>query len=131
MADNNQYHWATFSFALFVGLMVFCGLRMQYYELMSISAEMHPAIAFFFSPFLYLLLAIIAFPTEYLLNRWIYKKVIYSRISCFSIGFLYSTLLVWWSFPEHWQLFIVINPLLLRPLVGLILKNRVSQNTYT
>jgi len=62
---------------------------------------MAPHITYFFLPILFVIVLVIATPSEALLRRYWY--VLNSRLQVLLIGTGYATLLSWWAFPDHWR----------------------------
>ncbi len=109
--------WVRFSLGVFIGLLVICILRIWYYEMMEYRPNMHPGIALFFTPILWLFVMFLSCPVEYLINRFLFTYS--SKLSGFVFGLIYSTAVIWWAFPGHWKIFFVVNPIVLRTGIGL------------
>ena len=117
-------YWKSFpalAVGAFVGLLVLIGLRVEYYDVMQYQPNMHPAIAFYFSPFLLVVVLAASLPLETLFRVW-HKPS--SHVQAGFIGAGYATLLTWWAFPTHWFIFLALNPVVLRTVVGLTLRSR-------
>ena len=99
------------------GLFALVALRVAYYEYFELRPNMGPATAFFFLPFLWLLLLCIALPLEFILRRVTFKPV--SRSQLVLVGSTYALLLSWWAFPSHWWVIVFFNPFVFRWLIGL------------
>lgn len=112
-------YWGAFlpmSGGAFIGLLVLLTLRVIYYNVMNYSANMAPQMAYFFSPILLLVIIVVSLPIEFLFRYWHAPT---NRFQAMFIGMGYSTLLTWWAFPGHWQIFVLLNPIFVRWLIGL------------
>jgi hypothetical protein len=116
------WKWA-FTMGLVVGLLVLMTLRLEYYDAMGHEPEMHPGIAFLFFPIVFVPLCVVAFTTEVLLRRYWYRPGYWGGSALIGAG--YATLYVWWAFPDHWYLIVLINPIFLRLIVGLWCKRLI------
>jgi len=129
MARETEY-WKAFTFiaaGAFLGLLVLLALRVEYYEAMSYNPNMAPQIAYYFSPFILIIVLIFALPVEA-----VYRKILYSpqnKKEAFIFGVGYSTLLTWWAFPDHVVISIILNPLVIRFLLGIT--RRLSKDALT
>ena len=101
------------------GLLLLLILRIAYYDIMQYRPNMHPGIAFYFSPFLLLAIMIFSLPSELLFRYWYIPKSYFQAIL---FGFCYSTVLIWWVFPSHWFIAFVVNPIILRTIFSLTFK---------
>lgn len=88
---------------------------------MQYQPNMAPQIAYYFSPVLLAEIMIVALPTEALFRRFLCSP--YSQMQAFLAGVAYSSLLVWWAFPGHWVIFVAINPITLRWLLGMAFRS--------
>jgi len=112
--------WAAypaFVLGVFVGMITLVALRVEYYKIMDYKPEMMPQIAYYLIPILVLIVLVIASPSEALLRRYWYAPR--SRLQAVLIGIGYATLLVWWAFPDHWAVILVVNPFTIRWLVSM------------
>lgn len=101
----------------FVGLFTLIALRVEYYAFMQYQPNMAPQIAYYFSPVLLAEIMVVALPIEALFRRFLCAP--YSQMQAFLAGAAYSSLLVYWTFPRHWFIFLAVNPIVLRWLLGL------------
>lgn len=98
------------------GMFFMLSLRVFYYDLMNLQSEMHPGIAFLFSPILLIAILCLALPSELLL------RLLYAPTSHFNagvIGLLYPSVLSFWAFPLHWWIVFGFNPIVLRIIFSL------------
>jgi hypothetical protein len=105
-----------------VGLFVLLFLRVAYYALMGIQSNMHPGIAFYFSPIIFAVLLIVALPLEALLRQFFFVPT--SRTQAFVIGSTHASVLSVWAFPPYWTVVILLNPILLRWVVAITYRSR-------
>jgi hypothetical protein len=105
----------------FVGLITLIALRVEYYAFMQYQPNMAPQIAYYFSPVLLAGIMVVALPIEVLFRRFLCPP--YSQMQAFLAGAAYSSLLVWWAFPGHWVIFMAINPIVLRWLLGIAFRS--------
>ena len=105
-----------FMLGLLVGIILLCILRVKYYSFMGYQPSMHPGIAFYFIPILFPFLALVAMILEWGIGRFIYKPS--SKSDLFYLGLIYATVIFWWVVPDHYYLFILINPIIFRILIG-------------
>lgn len=103
-----------------VGLLVLITLRVEYYEFMEYRPNMGPQIAYLFSPILLVVILLVALPLEVFFRLW-HSPSTYLQAGL--VGAMYTTLLTWWAFPDHWQIFICMNPLTLRTLLCLTFRS--------
>ncbi len=99
-----------------VGLTALLWLRVQYYDLMGYRPEMHPGVAYGFAPIIAVALLAVVIPLELAFHRWWFRPA--SNVQSFVIGACHVTLLVWWAFPGHALIGLLVNPVLLRWGVG-------------
>lgn len=105
-----------------VGLLVLLFLRVAYYALMGFEPNMHPGIAFLFSPILFAVLLVVALPLEALLRRLSFVPT--SKAEAFVIGGTHASVLSVWAFAPYWAVVILLNPILLRWVVGITRRSR-------
>lgn len=108
-----------------VGLLVLLFLRVAYYALMGFEPSMHPGIAFLFSPILFAVLLVVALPLEALLRRLSFVPT--SKAEAFVIGGTHASVLSVLAFPPYWAVVILLNPILLRWVVGITRRPRRTQ----
>ncbi len=101
-----------FILGLFVGMIILLSLRLQYYAFMGFRPGMHPEIAFFFLPIIFPFTLLVSIFIETIFDRIGYRM--HTKFQTFFIGFIYSSILIWWAFPKHMFVFILINPIVLR-----------------
>lgn len=100
-----------------VGLFVLLVLRVAYYALMGFEPNMHPGIAFLFSPIILVVLLVVVFPLEALLRRLFFAPT--TKTEAFVIGGTHASLLSIWAFPPYWVVVVLLNPIMLRWAVGI------------
>jgi hypothetical protein len=99
-----------------LGIFFIIFLRVFYYDIMNLQPEMHPGIAFLFSPILLIAVLCLALPSELLL------RLLYAPTSHFNaglIGISYTSVLSFWAFPLHWWIVFGFNPIILRIIFSL------------
>ena len=99
-----------------VGLICLMGLRVAYYDWMGLTPAMAPGVGFYLTPVLLVVVLVFAVPVEAILRKLWFPPT--SRTQEFFIGVAYATILVWWAFLPNWEIFIVINPITCRWVVG-------------
>jgi hypothetical protein len=104
----------------FAGLIALIALRVEYYAFMQYQPNMAPQIAYYFSPILLAVVLAVALPLEALFRRFFSPN---TQIQAFLLGVAYASLLVWWAFPAHWIVFLAVNPVVLRWLLGLTFRS--------
>ena len=107
----------SFSAGVAVGLLAIIALRSWYYRVTGIEAQMSPDMAFYFAPVIAAVLLVISIPVELGMRRWVSSPT--SATATFAVGAVYATALSWWAFPDHWPVVILLNPLVLRWVLGL------------
>jgi hypothetical protein len=100
-----------------VGLLVLLFLRVAYYALMGFEPNMHPGIAFLFSPIILVVLLAFALPLEVLLRRLLFAPN--TKTQAFVIGGTHASILSVWAFAPYWAIVVLLNPILLRWVVGI------------
>jgi hypothetical protein len=126
MKKNGLKYWQSVPgivIGAFIGLLALIAIRAEYYGVMEYQTNMHPTIAFYFSPVLLVIVLAFALPVELLFRRWHQPN---SQLQACLIGAGYATLFVWWVFPAHWMLFLLLNPPIIRGLLSLILVSKGS-----
>ena len=124
MKSEELKYWSAFPALLggaCIGLLILLTLRSFYYGAMNYSSHMAPQIVYFFSPVLLIFIMALSLPIEFLFRYW---HIPTSRYQAILIGVGYSTILTWWAFPGHWQIFIVLNPIFIRWIIGLMDHNK-------
>jgi hypothetical protein len=107
-----------FSTGLFIGCVVLLTLRIDYYDNLGYTPEMHPGVAFVFLPILFAPLAVVSLLIEWMMRR--VAGVTRNALHTFFVGGTYATIYFWWAFPDHAYLMLVFNPLVLRWAVSVI-----------
>ena len=105
-----------FTVGLVLGMLLILSLRVLYYDMLNLQPNMHPGLAFLFSPIILMALLCIALPSELVFRLW------YAPTSHFKagvIGLSYPSLLTFWAFPLHWWICFGLNPLILRTILSL------------
>ena len=105
-----------------VGLVFLLVLRTAYYALMGLESNMHPGIAFFLLPVLLVVLFIVALPLELLLRQ--FSVIPVSRMEAFIVGGTHASALSVLAFPPYWGVAILLNPVVLRWIVGITRRSR-------
>lgn len=105
-----------------VGLLFLLVLRTAYYALMGFEPNMHPGIAFFFVPVVLVALLLVAIPLELLLRQ--FSVVPTSRTQAFVVGGTHASVLSVVAFPSYWGVVIVLNPIVLRWVIGITRRAR-------
>jgi hypothetical protein len=101
-----------FVLGAFISLLLLLWLRMHYYALMDYKANIHPGIAFFFTPLILGVILAVALPMEFFFRRDWYKPRKYW--GDFVLGCSYVTILLFWAFRGHWWINLFINPIVIR-----------------
>jgi hypothetical protein len=101
-------------------------LRVEYYSLMGLQPNMAPQIAYYFSPLILAIVLVVALPLEAVLRRYSYKPRTF--LQAFAVGATHATSISWWTFPVHWPVVIVLNPVVLRWALGLTFRSRGSRS---
>lgn len=109
----------------FVGLLVIITARIEYYKVMGYHPNMGPQVAYVYSPVLLLFVLAVAAPVEWLFRY--FQPCPGTIKDSILLGLGYSTILLWWAFPDHWQVFLLFNPILLRWLIGLTIQPRPTR----
>lgn len=120
MNPKETKYWSSIPFLLigaFLGLFFLLFLRVEYYRLMDYHANMAPQIAFFFFPIPLLFIVLIAMPFEAIFRRYWYKPA--TRPQTIMVGAGYATAVTWWAFASHWYLILILNPIMIRWIIGL------------
>jgi hypothetical protein len=109
----------------YVGVLLLVALRVEYYQLMGYQPNMAPQIAYYFSPVLLIFVLVAAIPLEGIFRKFLNTPK--TKTDAFLIGLVYSTILIWWAFPDHWYIFIIVNPITIRVIMGLTNKDRLRE----
>ena len=107
------------------GVFVLIALRVEYYELMGLQPNMAPQMAYYFSPFILVIVLVVALPLEAVLRRFSYKPRTF--LQQVAVGGVHATSLTWWAFPAHWPVALIANPVLLRWALGLTFRSRADR----
>lgn len=111
-----SFRWkAAFAAGLFLGLIALNWLRVDYYEWMGYTPEMHPGIAYLFTPIIFLFVAIPTIVVELTLRKIWFAPINWQGSAL--LGATQASLLVWWAFPDHVWIALLANPVVLRVLI--------------
>jgi hypothetical protein len=98
------------------GLLLLIETRARHHEAVGYAANMGPRIAYFGSPVVLAVILVAALPMEAVFRRA--DRPPRSTPEAFACGVAYSTLVSFWAFAPNWWVFIGLNPVMCRWLVG-------------
>jgi len=120
METNELNYWKAIpliSGGAFIGIVLLVALRVEYYRIMQYQPHMAPDIAYFFTPEWLIFVLLVGLPLELIFRK--YQNAPVTKTQAFLLGTGYSTILTWWAFPDHWYVFLVVNPIIFRWLIGI------------
>ena len=128
MKGTSLKYWSAFPAVVggsALGVLLLIALRVEYYRAMEYQPNIAPQIAYYFLPVLLAAVLLVASPIEFTLRRLWYAPQ--SQVHAMLIGVGYSTLLLWWVFPGHWAIMLLVNPFSVRWAIGLNSRSRPTR----